>query len=297
MLASSLRLRTHVQEWQPHLLHLHTPAASLPLRALPRRTWPRSMKLVYTVHGYLHQWPPRGRADRLVQRIEELEARRTDLTLFQSAEDLHEAVLSWLWGSAYLIWVTESRILGSSSLPPASRPEALPPLRGTLGKREGNSDLLRAVERTPGIYLHVAGDALPSDRDSVADEVRAFVRSRVPNRVHLHGMLSKEGLQRLYGQSDALCLPSYREGVPRSVIEALAASRPVVGSRIRGVRELVQDGRNGLLFNAGDVVGLSQQLQSLCSMSSEQFAGRWQGRQSDRLTQPPGVPGLRSPRK
>jgi len=53
--------------------------------------WPRDTRIVYTVHGYLHPWPPRARVDRVVQRLEQMKARWTDLMLFQSKEDLYES--------------------------------------------------------------------------------------------------------------------------------------------------------------------------------------------------------------
>ena len=91
MLAATVQLGRIVRQWRPHIVHLHTPAASLAVRALPHPFWPRHTRLVYTVHGYLHQWPPIGVINRLVQVAEQVQSYRTDMTFFQSEEDLRES--------------------------------------------------------------------------------------------------------------------------------------------------------------------------------------------------------------
>jgi glycosyltransferase involved in cell wall biosynthesis len=63
--------------------------------------------------------------------------------------------------------------------------------------------------------------------------------------------------------ADLLCLPSYREGFGAVVIEAAAAGLPAIGSRIYGIVDAVQDGKTGLLFEAGNVGELRERLRLL----------------------------------
>lgn len=63
--------------------------------------------------------------------------------------------------------------------------------------------------------------------------------------------------------ADIICLPSYREGIPKSLIEAMAIGRPIVTTDVPGCRECVENGVNGILVPAKDVVGLSDALLSL----------------------------------
>lgn len=62
---------------------------------------------------------------------------------------------------------------------------------------------------------------------------------------------------RYYQTSDIFVLPSYAEGMPNSLLEAMACGLPVIASRIGGVVDVVEDGKSGILFEPGDVSGLA----------------------------------------
>jgi glycosyltransferase involved in cell wall biosynthesis len=61
-----------------------------------------------------------------------------------------------------------------------------------------------------------------------------------------------------------VALPSITEGFPIVAVEALAAAKPVVGSRIPGIQAVVEDGEQGNLFAPGDVAELSHWLRTYC---------------------------------
>ena len=67
------------------------------------------------------------------------------------------------------------------------------------------------------------------------------------------------------GQARVMVLASRCEGVPRVLIEAMAAGVPVVASNVGGIPSLIQDGVNGLLFPSGDAVALAACLRRLLS--------------------------------
>lgn len=67
----------------------------------------------------------------------------------------------------------------------------------------------------------------------------------------------------VWGESDIACLPSYREGLPKALLEALACGLPVVATDVPGCRETVDPGANGFLVPARDSVALADALQAL----------------------------------
>lgn len=73
----------------------------------------------------------------------------------------------------------------------------------------------------------------------------------------------REHMEEVYAKASIVCLPSYREGVPKTLIEAAACGRPIVASNVPGCREIVRHGENGLLVEARDASGLAKALDYL----------------------------------
>ena len=73
----------------------------------------------------------------------------------------------------------------------------------------------------------------------------------------------KEHMDAVYAQAAVVCLPSYREGMPKTLIEAAACGRPIVASDVPGCREVVRHGVNGLLVPARDPEALAEALNDL----------------------------------
>jgi glycosyltransferase involved in cell wall biosynthesis len=73
----------------------------------------------------------------------------------------------------------------------------------------------------------------------------------------------QEDVARFYSAMDALLLPSVNEGTPVSVIEALAAQRPAVATRVGGTPDVIRDGVDGFLVEVGDADALSERLAEL----------------------------------
>jgi glycosyltransferase involved in cell wall biosynthesis len=89
----------------------------------------------------------------------------------------------------------------------------------------------------------LAGEPDPLNPASVSpDDVRVWTREGVIEYV---GFVAD--MPGLLGRSHVVCLPSYREGLPKSLIEAAAAGRAIVTTDVPGCREAVRDGYNGLL--------------------------------------------------
>ena len=70
-------------------------------------------------------------------------------------------------------------------------------------------------------------------------------------------------MDRVFAQSHLVCLPSYREGLPKVLLEAAACGHPLVATNVPGCREVVRDGQNGLLVPAKDSAALAGALERL----------------------------------
>lgn len=136
---------------------------------------------------------------------------------------------------------------------------------GTIDERKNVLDLLRAVaivrQQIPGVQLRVAGR---TTSPSYEQKVRRFVVAQglAPN-VEFLGLLDKEQLLDEYARCSVVVLASRQETMPMAVIEAMAAGKPVVATRVGGVPELVKDGDSGYTVAPGDVEGLARHIVEL----------------------------------
>jgi glycosyltransferase involved in cell wall biosynthesis len=73
-----------------------------------------------------------------------------------------------------------------------------------------------------------------------------------------------------FAEADCIVLPSYREGVPRTLMEASAMGRPIVATDVPGCREVVDDGVTGLLCEARNAASLTGKLERMMTMSYEE---------------------------
>jgi len=129
---------------------------------------------------------------------------------------------------------------------------------GRLTREKGAFDLLEAVASLrsshPRVRLELAGDG---DADAIA---RRAYELGIGDRVLIRGWCAAPELERLLARAGVFALPSHAEGLPMSLLEAMAAGCPVVASRVGGIPDAVREGTDGLLVGAGDVPALAAAL-------------------------------------
>jgi glycosyltransferase involved in cell wall biosynthesis len=146
------------------------------------------------------------------------------------------------------------------AMPPPSPPDA--PCRivylGALGRRKGTSDLLRALAapRLQGLRWEavIAGNG---DVDAFCAEAAAL---EIADRVNFTGWIGPAETQALLASAGIFVLPSYNEGLPVAVLEAMATGVCVVTTRVGAVPDLGIDGDSGFLVDPGDVENLADRL-------------------------------------
>jgi glycosyltransferase involved in cell wall biosynthesis len=94
-------------------------------------------------------------------------------------------------------------------------------------------------------------------------KLRNRVESQGWSHVTMTGAMGQDGVRNEYVEADLFVLASFAEGVPVVLMEAMACGVPVISTRIAGIPELVEDGKNGILVAPGDVDGLAAAMRLL----------------------------------
>jgi glycosyltransferase involved in cell wall biosynthesis len=276
---SILELGRLMRREQYDLVHTHSPVASVLGRVAAKLAG--IQRIVYTAHGfYFHEHMPRHKYA-LYHGIEKSVAQLTDRILVQSQEDYDTAVTTGV-GSAEKI-----RYLGNgidlSRFDPAANndgsrarlrrelgvPEGRSPILGTTGRiteEKGLGELVEALSLLhrdfPEAHLIVIGGQLSTERDAFQDKLVDFIADQgLESHVTFTGFRSD--VPELLGLLDLFVLPSYREGLPRSLLEAMAMELPAVATNIRGCREAVVDEVTGLLVATKDAPELAKAARSV----------------------------------
>ncbi len=134
---------------------------------------------------------------------------------------------------------------------------------GRLSSEKGVKTLIEAITRLPGRNLMIAGDG-PQRLD-----LENLARRVAGGRVQFTGYQPAEKLRATLRRASLVIVPSeWYENCPYTILEAFAAGKPVVASRVGGIPELVEDGQDGLLFEPGNVTELADCIQALMADGS-----------------------------
>lgn len=253
------------------IIHVHTPIASFVGRLAA--FFAGVDVRIYTVHGFVLR-------PRLFYYVEKLMARTlTDYMFTVNQEDLELAVRDSFIAADKAVNINSVGIdteyfnpCRISEAAKAGIRESLNirkgvPVIGYVGrivKSKGVPDLVRAfadIRKDTDCRLLLVG---PWDLDErsdeiIIDEIRSIISGRgLEQDVLLPG--HREDIAELLSIMDIFVLPSYREGMPVSLLEAMAMEKAVIGTDIRGVREEIT-ADSGLIYEAGDVDGLKKHME------------------------------------
>ncbi|HML20749.1 MAG TPA: glycosyltransferase family 4 protein [Aggregatilinea sp.] len=147
---------------------------------------------------------------------------------------------------------------------------------GRLIGGKGIEDLLRATARLAPDHPH-ARALIVGEGELDAPLKQLVAELGITDQVVFSGF--RRDIPAVLAASDVFVLPSFSEGLPLSLLEAMAANKPVVASRVGGIPEVVTDGETGLLIEPGDVPGLAAALASLMDDPDRSSRIGAQGRQ------------------
>jgi glycosyltransferase involved in cell wall biosynthesis len=148
---------------------------------------------------------------------------------------------------------------------PSSEPEGAPvvvlPARLLIDKGVGEfveaARILRA--RAVSVRMALVGEGDPANPKSLTEAALAEILNE--GAVEHWGW--RNDMDQVYRESHIACLPSYGEGLPKALLEAAASGRPLIGTDVQGVREIVQHGANGLRVPVKDPRALADAIETL----------------------------------
>ena len=274
-----LELRRLFAELRPHVVHTHNPKPGVYGRLAARAA--RVPAIVNTVHGLYalpgDPFPKRA----VVYGLEMVAGRCSDAELVQNSEDLGTlerlglgAKLRLLGNGVDLVRFDPRRVAVGEGFRiraeiGAASDDLVCGLVGRLVWEKGYREVFAAAtmlaERVPQLRVVVAGPEDPDKADAL--DPTALRRARAQPNVTILG--ERTDVESFYRAMDVYVLASHREGFPRSAMEAAAMGLPIVGTDIRGCRQVVEHGVTGLLVPPRDAAALADAIESLARDSDQ----------------------------
>ena len=221
---------------------------------------------LYTAHGFYFHDGQSAWLRELTMLLEAVLGRFTNFTLSQSAEDVEIAIRRGLVPADRIAHIGNGIDIKRFS-PRSERTEieswlGLRPCgfriatTGRIVKGKGFEDLVRAyaslTKQMPDSELLMIGGNIAQDIHPFQREFSTDIDALgLGAKVRITGMV--DNVEEYLAASDLFVLPSYREGMPRALIEAMAMGLPCIATDIRGCREIVTNEVNGFLYPAGNI--------------------------------------------
>ena len=254
------------------IISCHSPVAGFFGRKAASRF---DLKVIYTAHGF-HFWKGSPLVNQLAYKnMERLAAHWTDVLMTINPED-YAAARQFHYkkggGPIYIpgVGVDVKAIQAEKEERSVIRKELGIPASafvlysiGELIPRKNHRFVIDALKNTfgsdPHLHYVIAGNG------KLSEALDAYLRENgLSRQVHLLGF-RKDARRLLYG-ADVFVFPSFQEGLPVAVMEAMAAGLPVIATDIRGNHDLIRDGENGFLYPVNDAEIFRNRLNALrCS--------------------------------
>ena len=250
------------------IVHVHTPVAAFVTR-YALRNWPKTKKpqIIYTAHGFHFHQRGNWLTNQIFLVLEKLSGNWTDYLIVINKEDELAAQKYNILPRDRLYYTPGIGLDTDYYHPQRVSSVAVAAVREELGLTPQDSLLLCVAEFTPNkrhcdqlqalkklnrsdIHLAFAGNGQIKSQTE-----RLAAKLGLEKQVHFLGFRSD--IPVLIRASSATLLTSQREGLPRSIMEALCLATPVIGTKIRGIQDLLAD-NCGLLVEVGDPEGLAQ---------------------------------------
>ena len=260
---SLIKIYQFIRKEKFDIVHVHTPIACVLGRIAAKIAG--VPLIIYTVHGfYFHDGMARWKKEILISFEKIMSNFFTDLIFTQSKEDEKTAVNVGIIAKNKIFHIGNGVDINKFKLNNVSidwlakRKEFNIDLKakivcfiGRIIREKGVIDLVYAFKNVlnelPETILLIIGDNKANERDLETKNETVFLINKfnIEENIIITGYRNDIG--DLLAMVDVFVLPSYREGMPRSIIEAMAIGKPVIATNIRGCREEVINDKTGYL--------------------------------------------------
>lgn len=250
------------------IVHVHTPTAGVYGRLLKIK-FPK-LKTIYTAHGF-HFYDGAPMQNWLIYYpIERVMAKLTDTIITMNNEDYERAkkfninetykvngvgvdLSKYSMSNIDIRAVRESNNLKDNDFVILMIAE--------VNKNKNHKQMIDAIK-----ILKKRGidniKVICTGQGPMLDEINNYIYERnLENNIKMLGY--RTDINKLIAICDIGILMSYREGLPRNIMELMACGKPVIGTNIRGIRDLIKDNKNGYLVNVGDSKDTADKIERL----------------------------------
>ena len=258
-----------IKEWNFDAIHCNTPIGGLLGRIAGKKN--KIKTIIYQAHGF-HFYKGASLVNWILYYpVEKIVSKYTDVIITINKEDFEFSKKFKLKKNGKLFYVPGVGIdisefsyinCNNKLTSDVDEKEKIVTLIsiGELNKNKNNEVIIKAMEKTNNQNIHYFLCGV-GDEETVLKNLSKQLN--LDSKVHFLGF--RKDVKELLKSADVFVLPSYREGLSRSLMEAMASGLPCVVSKIRGNVDLVEDNINGFLCNPDDVDAFAKAIDILAA--------------------------------
>lgn len=244
------------------IIHCHTPMGGVLARLAARKAHKNGTKVIYTAHGFhffegapIQNWL-------LYYPVEKFLARYTDVLITINREDY---VIAQRFKSKEVVHVSgvgvDVKKFGSVTVDRRKKRKELGISNdvvallsvGELSKRKNHEVVIKALAKlnNPNFIYFICGQG----------DLEGYLKSKAKDlNVNVKFLGFRKDISEICAAADLFIFPSYQEGLPVALMEAMSAGLPVVCSKIRGNTDLIENGKSGYLLEPDDADGFAESI-------------------------------------
>lgn len=257
------------------IIHVHSPIAGVYTRLL--KICFKDVKIIYTAHGFHFNKNSSKISWMVFYNVEKILSKFTDILITINNEDFR---IAKRFNCNKVIKIdgvgvelsefkeyTEGEKLKIRKSLNLNEDDFILIMVGEHNKNKNQIQLIKAMEKISNKYRNVKAILIGDGED--IEKNNDYIEKNNVKSVKILGF--RDDINELINASDVLVSMSYREGLPKNILEGMAVGKPIIATKIRGNVDLVSDGVNGFLVECGDIEGTISTIENIYKMNYSSF--------------------------